>query len=75
MKFVRQEFQQLSRKYASLIPSFQVSWSRRYLEPNCTELMQKTSLTLQKDFGEQRSHFFRNNVNLCPPQFAYLKFS
>jgi hypothetical protein len=50
LKFIQQDFKKVWNGFS---PSVKWSWSDRYIEPNCSEAMQKTSLTVKRDFRSE----------------------
>lgn len=79
--FIQQEFE----PFWQVVPVFRRSWSNRTIEQNCSERMQKTSVTFRRDFrqglavgledGQDAPNLFKHSF-LCNPQnFVYLKLS
>jgi len=50
-KYITQEFKPLIIAGKEITPSYKLSWNQRFIETNCSELMQKQSLALKYYFA------------------------
>lgn len=72
-KFIQQDF---SKNWFGFNHSVKWSLNNRYIEPNCSEVMKKFSLTMKKDFNtedDQKSMLFKNNFKHSIPSYFYFK--